>query len=65
MHGILEQMTHSRRDEQRADLRENLVRAMQDTSNPKALLEEFESMATEWVPPERTGFEPVAERALA
>ncbi len=59
LHRILHNMIHSRPEEQRSDLRENLAEAMKVASNPKALLEEFDSLDRVWTPPDRTGFEPV------
>ncbi|MDJ0785312.1 MAG: hypothetical protein QNK05_00800 [Myxococcota bacterium] len=58
LHRILRNMTTTRRSEQQADLRENLAEAMKVAANPKALLEEFDSLEADWNPPARTGFEP-------
>jgi hypothetical protein len=58
LHRILGQMTKNRRRDQQDDIREGLVEAMKSVSNPAALLEEFDAMATEWTPPLKTGFEP-------
>jgi len=60
LHRILRQLTASRRAEQRDDLRDGLVEAMKVAANPKALLEEFDSLESDWTPPARTGFEPAA-----
>ncbi len=57
MHDVLEAVTSNRPQEQRDDLRESLVDAMKVAANPKALLEEFESLGTAWSPPAKTGFE--------
>ena len=57
LHRILFELTRSRPEEQRADLRDNLFEAMQVARNPKGLLEEFDSLDSVWTPPERTGFE--------
>ena len=42
-----------------------LVRAMQTAHDPKALLEEFDSLETPWTRPESTGFEPRTDPAAA
>jgi hypothetical protein len=63
LHRILAQMTKNRRRDQRDDIREGLADAIQQTSNPAALLEDFDSLASEWTPPEKTGFEPSASAA--
>ena len=60
LHRILREITRNRPREQREDLRESLVEAMQTAANPKALLEEFDALESRWTPPERTGFEPAA-----
>ncbi len=60
---VLGNMTRNRPREQRDDLREGLVEAMQVASNPKALLEEFEALTSPWTPPASTGFEPAAVRS--
>ena len=49
-------MTRQRQTDQRADLRENLIEAMKVARNPKALLEEFDSLDEDWSPPASTGF---------
>ncbi len=58
LHRILKQMTRTRRSDQREDIREGLVQAMQVASNPKRLLEEFDALDSDWTPPGQTGFEP-------
>ena len=63
LHRILRQITRNRPREQREDIRESLIEAMQSAANPKALLEEFDALESSWTPPERTGFEP--ERTAA
>jgi hypothetical protein len=60
LHRILRETTRNRPREQREDLRESLVAAMQTAAKPGALLEEFDALETPWTPPERTGFEPAA-----
>jgi len=60
LHRILRQLTASRREEQRDDVREGLLEAMKGAPNPKALLEEFDSLDSAWTPPAKTGFEPAA-----
>jgi hypothetical protein len=60
LHRILRQMTAERPREQREDLRENLLAAMQGAANPAGLLEAFDALDSTWTPPAKTGFEPVA-----
>ena len=55
-HRILETMTRERRRDQEEDLRETLIDAMKVAKNPKALLEEFDSLEVDWNPPPTTGF---------
>ena len=56
LHRVLHSMTRQRQTDQRADLRENLIEAMKVARNPKALLEEFDSLDEDWSPPASTGF---------
>jgi len=56
LHRILHSMSRERRRDQRADLRENLIEAMKVAGNPKALLEEFDSLDEDWNPTADTGF---------
>jgi hypothetical protein len=35
-----------------------MIEAMNVAANPKALLEEFDSLESKWTAPERTSFEP-------
>ncbi len=63
LHRVLRQITRNRPREQREDIRESLIEAMQSAANPRALLEEFDALESSWTPPERTGFEP--ERTAA
>jgi hypothetical protein len=56
LHRTLNGMTQNRQQEQREDLRENLIEAMKVASNPKALLEEFDSLDQAWEAPAGTGF---------
>lgn len=56
LHRILHSMSRERRRDQQADLRENLIQAMKVAKNPKALLEEFDSLDEDWNPPASTGF---------
>jgi hypothetical protein len=60
LHRILREITRNRPREQREDLRESLIEAMQVAANPQALLEEFDALESPWTPPARTGFEPAA-----
>ena len=60
LHRILREITKNRPREQREDIRESLIEAMQTAANPKALLDEFDALESQWTPPERTGFEPAA-----
>jgi hypothetical protein len=63
LHGVLREISRNRPREQREDLREGLVAAMQAAANPAALLAEFDALETPWTPPERTGFEPAGPDA--
>jgi hypothetical protein len=63
LHNMLHEMTRSRPRDQREDLRGSLADAMQAAANPKALLEEFDSLEDVWTPPAKTGFEPSSEAA--
>jgi hypothetical protein len=65
LHRMLHNLTRNRRRDQQEALREGLVQAMQVARNPKALLEEFDSLETRWTPPEATGFEPRTDPAAA
>ena len=38
-------------------MRASLAEAMQVARNPKALLEAFDALESQWAPPARTGFE--------
>ncbi len=58
LHRILSQMTKTRPRDQQEDIREGLREAMKVAPSPAALLEEFDALATEWTPPQTTGFEP-------
>ena len=59
LHRILRNLTTTRRGDQREDLRANLTEAMQVAANPKALLEEFDSLELGMDRrPRATGFEP-------
>ena len=57
LHRMLSEMTRNRPREQRDDVRENLMVAMQSAKNPKALLEAFDALETAWTAPRVTGFE--------
>jgi len=63
LHRVLDAITRNRRREQREDLREGLVEAMQVARDPGALLEEFDSLDTVWTAPKATGFEPTQHAA--
>jgi hypothetical protein len=63
LHRILSQMTKNRQSDQREDIRDGLVASMKVAANPKALLEEFDSLDSVWTPPARTGFESTARAA--
>jgi hypothetical protein len=58
LHRILREITRNRPREQREDVRANMIEAMKVAANPKALLEEFDSLESKWTAPERTSFEP-------
>lgn len=61
MHRTLHTLTTERPRQQRADLRDSLIEAMQVATRPQGLLEEFDSLETPWSPPAATGFEPVTD----
>jgi hypothetical protein len=61
LHRILFELTRSRPQEQRDDLRESLATAMQVAPNPKRLIEEFDALDVAWTPLAKTGFEPAAD----
>jgi hypothetical protein len=65
LHRILVEITRNRPREQRDDLRQSLIEAMQVAANPAALLAEFDALETAWTPPARTGFEPASDAAVA
>ena len=52
IHRVLSQMTRNRRNDQRDDIRDGLLAAMEGTANANALLEEFDSLDSVWTPPE-------------
>jgi hypothetical protein len=56
LHRILQSMSRNRQRDQRDDLRENLIQAMQVARDPKGLLEEFDALDEAWTPPAETGF---------
>ena len=64
LHRALRTMTHERREEQRADVRRDLIEAMQAARRPKSLLERFDALDTPWTPLAHTGFEPPADAGL-
>jgi hypothetical protein len=57
LHRILREITRNRPREQREDVRESTIEAMQAAARPQALREEFDALESRWSPPERTGFE--------
>jgi hypothetical protein len=65
LHNLLSQMLKNRPREQRSQVREGLDEAIKQAPNPSELREEFESLETKWIPPERTGFEPAGDGASA
>jgi hypothetical protein len=60
LHRILREITKNRPREQREDVRESMVEAMQAAANPQALLEEFDTLESSFTPPAHTGFERTA-----
>jgi hypothetical protein len=58
LHRTLRGLTGERRDEQRRDIRQSLIDAMQVHRHPASLLERFDALETPWTAPTRTGFEP-------
>ena len=65
LHASLSQMTRSRPQEQRDETRKSLEQALTAASNPKAVLEQFESLGSSWSAPALTGFEPVDGESAA
>jgi hypothetical protein len=65
LHRILVEITRNRPREQRDDLREALIEAMQAAAKPAALLEEFDALESRWSPPATTGFEHASAAAVA
>jgi hypothetical protein len=63
LHAILRNLTRSRPEEQRADVRANLAVDMKVAADPAGLQEAFDALESRWAPPARTGFE--AEPAAA
>jgi hypothetical protein len=63
LHRVLRVVASERPAEQREDVRRGLVAALRAAGRPDSLLEAFESLATPWAPPARTGFEPHAAEA--
>ena len=63
LHRMLSEMIRNRPREQRDDVRENLMVAMQTATNPQTLLEAFDALETSWTSPRGTGFEPVDQVA--
>ncbi|RIL01430.1 MAG: hypothetical protein DCC71_17725 [Proteobacteria bacterium] len=60
VHRILRDVTRTRPQEQRDDLRDSLAEAVKVAPNPQRLLDELGALDTEWTPPAHTGFEPAA-----
>ncbi len=65
LHRILHAMSRNRQRDQRDDLRENLIQAMQVAQDPKTLLEEFDALDQAWTPPATTGFVSTRSSAAA
>ncbi len=57
LHGILDQMTRSRPEEQQGETRDALDDALIGHASADSIRQEFEGLARPWQPPERTGFE--------
>jgi hypothetical protein len=58
LHRTLRTLTTERPRQQREDLRASLQQAIQVAGDPGRVAEEFDALASDWTPPERTGFEP-------
>jgi hypothetical protein len=58
LHRMLRQLTRQRVEEQRKEARADLAQAVQAAGRGGSLMEDFDALASDWVPPERTGFEP-------
>ena len=63
LHRVLSQLTRSRQSDQREDVHDALVEAMETAANPSALREEFDALDQPWDPPGQTGFEPSPQAA--
>jgi hypothetical protein len=61
LHRTLRGLTRERRDQQRRDLRESVVEAVRARGRADDVMQRFDVLETPWTPPERTGFEPLAE----
>jgi len=57
LHGILDQMTRSRPEEQRGETGDALEEALRDHPSADSVRQEFEGLARAWTPPAKTGFE--------
>ncbi len=59
LHRTLHTLTTERPKRQRDELRASLAAAMQVARDPTRLLEKFDALASDWTPPDKTGFESV------
>lgn len=57
LHGILDQMTRSRPEEQRGETGDALDDALHGHASADSIRQQFEGLARPWTPPARTGFE--------
>lgn len=57
LHGILDQMTRSRPEEQRGETSDALEDALRGHASADSIRQEFEGLARPWSPPAKTGFE--------
>jgi len=62
LHGILEQMTRTRPEEQRGETGDALDDALRGHPSADSIRQEFEGLARPWSPPAQTGFEREPDR---
>jgi len=62
LHGILDQMTKTRPEEQRGETGDALDDALSGHPSADSIRQQFEGLARPWTPPARTGFERETDR---
>jgi hypothetical protein len=63
LHRTLAALTTSRPRDQRENVRGGLVTAIRVARKGDSLIEQFDALAPDWVPPALTGFEPDSTRS--